>query len=68
MLYFKFRFIEHFQIIIVGGGALDAPQKHCRRRAVQGAGPYILKFKQLDKLGFMSCVSGTCNMGKNVVN
>ena len=52
LLQIQFRFIEHFQIIIVGGGALDAPQKHCRRRAVQGAGPYILKFKQLNKPGF----------------
>ena len=41
-----------FQIIIVGGGALDAPPPATVLRVVQGAGPYILKFKQGDKLGF----------------
>ena len=34
---------RYFKSHIVGGGACDAPQKSCRRRAVQGAGPYILK-------------------------
>ena len=42
-----------FQIIIVGGGALDAPPPATVLRAVQGAGPYILKFKLLDKWGFV---------------
>ena len=37
----------------VGGGAYDAPQKCCRKRAVQGAGPYILNLKHLDKSQFI---------------
>ena len=38
--------------MVVGGGALDAPPPATVLRAVQGAGPYILKFKLLDKPGF----------------
>ena len=45
-------FPSNFKSHIVGGGAYDAPQKRCRRRAVQGAGPYDLKFKLLDKSEF----------------
>ena len=41
-------FPSNFKSHIVGGGAYDAPQKRCRRRAV----PYDLKFKLLDKSEF----------------
>ena len=44
--------MEHFQIIIVGGGALDASQKTLQEAGRPGAGHYILKFKQVDKQGF----------------
>ena len=68
VLIFKFRFIEHFQIIIVGGGALDAPPPATVLRAVQGAGPYILKFKLLDKPGLGEIYKNNfvfCNLRKN---